>query len=317
MPIEITASHVVIAIVQTIVLLLLAPVFTGISRVMRAKMHSRKGPPIMQDYRDLVKLMKRQDVAPAASGMMFRIMPYELFGSVLLIALAVPVVTLASPLGIMGDLITIAYLFAFSRFIFAVSGLESGSPFAALGASRESTLGILVEPTMILALIVAALINGSTNIGTISWSIATGHIQAPMAMFLAFIAFGFAAYIEMGKLPFDLAEAEQELQEGPLTEYSGQSLAILKWGLGLKKIVVASMFVGIFIPFGNVDMKSVTIGGLVIAAVLYLIKVLAVYLLAALVENSMARVRFLLTSRITWVGFGVASLSFVFYLAGL
>ena len=308
-------EYIILAIVQAIALLLLAPVFTGISRQMRAKMHSRKGPGIMQDYRDLIKLMKRQDVAPAASGMMFRIMPYELLGSVLLVAMVIPVVTLKSPLGAVGDLIAIAYVFAFSRFVFAASGLETGSPYAALGASRESTLGVLVEPIMILSLVVAALISGSTNVGSISTMIASGHIGAPMATFLAFIAFGFAAYIEMGKLPFDMAEAEQELQEGPLTEYAGQSLAILKWGLGLKKIVVAAMFVGIFIPFGNA--ATLSIGGIVLAAVLFLVKVLAVYLLAALVENGMARGRFLLTQRVTWVGFGVASLSFVFYLAGL
>lgn len=305
----------VLAIVQAAALLVLAPVFTGISRVARAKMHSRKGPGIFQDYRDLVKLMKRQDVAPAASGMLFRIMPYELLGSVLLVAMIIPVVTIASPLAMLGDMITIAYLFAFSRFIFSASGLETGSPFAALGSSRESTLGILVEPIMLLSLMVAALISGSTNIGAISTTIATGHLQAPMAMILSFIAFGFAVYIEMGKLPFDMAEAEQELQEGPLTEYSGQSLAVLKWGLALKKIVVAAMFVGIFIPFGNA--AALSIGGVILAAVLFIIKILAVYLLAALVENGMARGRFLLTSRVTWVGFGVASLSFVFYLAGL
>jgi hydrogenase-4 component C len=308
-------ESIVFAIIQAAILLLIAPVFTGISRVMRAKMHSRKGPGILQDYRDLIKLMKRQDVASGASGMMFRIMPYELLGSVLLIAMVIPVFSLASPLGMAGDLITIAYLFAFSRFIFSVSGLESGSPFAGLGASRESTLGVLVEPTMILALLVAALICGSTNVGSISTAIAAGQAHSPMAIILAFFAFGFAVYIEMGKLPFDMAEAEQELQEGPLTEYSGQSLAIIKWGLALKKVVVASMLVGIFLPFGTT--ASMSSGALLIAAVLYLIKLLAVYLLAGLVENSMARGRFLLTSRVTWVGFGVASLSFVFYLAGL
>lgn len=308
-------EYLLLAIVQAIVLLLIAPVFTGISRVMRAKMHSRKGPGILQDYRDLMKLMKRQDVAPAASGMMFKIMPYELLGSVLLVASVVPVVSLASPLGVAGDLIAIAYVFAFSRFIFSASGLETGSPYAALGASRESTLGVLVEPTMILALLVAALVSGSTNIGSISQAIVSGHIDTPMAMFLAFVAFGFAMYIEMGKLPFDMAEAEQELQEGPLTEYSGKGLAVLKWGLALKKIVVAALFVGVFIPYGNA--ASLSIGGIALGTVLFLIKVLAVYLLAALVENGMARGRFLLTSRVTWVGFGVASLSFVFYLAGL
>jgi len=305
----------ILAVFQAAVLLLLAPVFTGISRVMRAKMHSRRGPGILQDYRDLFKLFKRQDVAPAASGVLFRIMPYELLGTMLFVAMVLPIFSLQAPVGVAGDLITFAYLFALTRFLFSVSGLESGSPFAALGASRESTLGILVEPTMILSLLVAALINGTTNLSSISRSIASGQVQAPAAMFLAFVAFGFAVYIEMGKLPFDMAEAEQELQEGPLTEYAGSGLATLKWGLALKKLVVASFFVTTFIPYGTSE--TLSIGSSVQAFVLFLIKLLAVYLLASLVENGMARGRFLLTSRTTWVGFGVASLSFVFYLAGL
>ncbi|MDR1311504.1 MAG: respiratory chain complex I subunit 1 family protein [Burkholderiaceae bacterium] len=308
-------GFVLLAVIQAFVLLLAAPVFTGISRVMRAKMHSRRGPGIFQDYRDLIKLMKRQDVAPAASGLMFRIMPYELLGSVLLIAMVVPAVSLASPLGVAGDLIAIAYVLAFSRFIFASSALETESPYAGIGAGRESSLGVLVEPIMILSLLVAALANGSTNIGAIGTAIAENRIQTPVAMLLAFVAFGFAVYIEMGKLPFDLAEAEQELQEGPLTEYSGQALAVLKWGLATKKMVMAALFVSVFIPYGNA--ADLSIGSIARGTLLFFIKVLAIYILAALVENSMARGRFLLTSRVTWVGFGMALLSLVFYLAGL
>ncbi len=308
-------SFIILAIAQTVILFLLAPLFSGLSRVMRAKMHSRKGPGILQDYRDLIKLMKRQDVAPSASGRMFRIMPYELLGSILLIAMVIPAVSLVSPLGIVGDLIAIAYVLAFSRFIFASSALETESSWAGIGASRESTLGMLVEPIIILSLLVAALVSGSTNIGAIGSAIATHQVTAPIAMLLAFIAFGFAVYVEMGKLPFDMAEAEQELQEGPLTEYSGQALAILKWGLFTKKIVLAALFVSVFIPFGNAFELSVF--GLALGFVLFLIKILVVYLLAALVENSMARGRFLLTSRVTRLGLGIALLSFIFYLIGL
>ncbi len=308
-------GFIILALIQAVVLLLVAPVFTGISRVMRAKMQSRRGPGIFQDYRDLVKLMKRQDVAPAASGLMFRIMPYELLGSVLLIAMVIPAVSFASPLGVVGDLIAIAYLLGFSRFIFASSALETESPYAGIGGSRESSLGVLVEPIMILSLMVAALISGSTNIGAISTAIAENRVHTPVAMLLAFAAFGFAVYIEMGKLPFDLAEAEQELQEGPLTEYSGQALAILKWGLATKKIVMAALFVSIFIPYGNA--ADLGIGSILLGTILFFIKVLVVYLVAALIENGMARGRFLLTSRVTWVGFGIALLSLAFYLAGL
>lgn len=302
------------AVVQAIFLLLLTPLFTGISRQIRAKMHSRQGPGIMQDYRDITKLLKRQSVAPRDSGFIFRVMPYVLLGSMLLLAMALPVVTTTSLFSGAGDLIIILYIFALFRFFFSLSGLDTGSPFAGIGASRELTLGVLVEPILFLGLLVVALIAGSTNIGSISAVMSQGWVS-PTATFLAMLACGFATFIEMGKIPFDVAEAEQELQEGPLTEYSGSGLALVKWGSGLKQVVVAVLFLSIFFPFGSASV--LTAGSLLLALGLMLVKLLVIFVLASLVENSLARGRFLLTHHVTWLGFGVAALGFVFYLTGL
>lgn len=304
----------IFALIQAALLLLLTPLFTGISRQIRARMHTRRGPGIWQDYRDLFKLLKRQDVAPAQSGVIFRAMPWVLLGSMLLVAMTLPVFTLTSPFGGAGDMITLLYLFALFRFFFSLSGLDTGSTFAGIGASRELTLGVLVEPTLILGLLVVALIAGSTNIGTISATLTAGW-SSPTATLLALLACAFACFIEMGKIPFDVAEAEQELQEGPLTEYSGSGLALVKWGIGLKQVVVAELFLAIFIPFGKA--AEMTAGALVLALILMLIKLLVVFILASLFENTLARGRFLLTHQVTWIGFGVAALSFVFYLTGL
>ncbi|MEY1423066.1 respiratory chain complex I subunit 1 family protein [Morganella morganii] len=302
------------AVVQAIFLLLLTPLFTGISRQIRAKMHSRQGPGIMQDYRDIIKLLKRQSVAPRDSGFIFRVMPYVLLGSMLLLAMALPVVTTTSLFSGAGDLIIILYIFALFRFFFSLSGLDTGSPFAGIGASRELTLGVLVEPILFLGLLVVALIAGSTNIGSISAVMSQGWVS-PTATFLAMLACGFATFIEMGKIPFDVAEAEQELQEGPLTEYSGSGLALVKWGIGLKQVIVAVLFLSIFFPFGSASV--LTAGSLLPALGLMLVKLLVIFVLASLVENSLARGRFLLTHHVTWLGFGVAALGFVFYLTGL
>lgn len=302
------------ALIQALMMLAITPLFTGISRQIRARMHSRRGPGIWQDYRDIGKLFKRQEVAPAQSGAIFRVMPYVLLSSMLLVAMALPIFTQTSPFAGAGDLITLLYLFALFRFFFSLSGLDTGSPFAGIGASREVTLGVLVEPTLILALLVVALIAGSTNLGTISSTLAMGW-SSPTATLMALLAAGFAAFIEMGKMPFDLAEAEQELQEGPLTEYSGSGLALVKWGLGLKQVVVAQLFLAVFIPFGKA--VELTLPALALAALFMLVKLLVVFVLASIFENTLARGRFLLTHHVTWLGFGVATLAFVFYLTGL
>lgn len=303
------------ALFQAILLLLISPLMAGISRVIKARMQSRRGPGILQEYRDILKLMRRQDVSPTASGVISRLMPFVLISSMLVVAMALPVVTLSSPFGGGGDLITVIYLFALFRFFFALAGLDSGSIFAGIGASREVTLGVLVEPVLVLSLIVVALIAGSTNLGVMSLSIATNPFQSSSALLLAVIAAGFAVFIEMGKIPFDVAEAEQELQEGPLTEYSGPGLALIKWGISFKQVVIASLFVGVLLPLGNT--ASLSFSALLFAGIIFFIKLLAIFIVASLVENSLARGRFLLTSRVTWAGFSVAVLALVLYLSGL
>jgi hydrogenase-4 component C len=302
-----------VGVVQSLLLLLAAPLFSGISRVLRAKFHSRHGPGIWQDYRDLLKLLNRREVIPAEAGLVFRATPYVVLVAMLLVAMAIPALMDRSPVASAGDLITIVYLFAMARFFYALAGIDSGSMFAGVGASRETTMGVLNEPIMILSLLTVALMAGSTNLGTIAATIRTGQMPAYAAALMAMLAFGFAIFVEMGKLPFDLVEAEQELQEGPLTEYSGRSLALMKWGLELKQIVALSLFIGVFLPFGAAASLSPLALGL--AIIVLLAKLLFAFVAIAFVENTMARNQFLDVSRITFMGAGAALLAFALSLA--
>ncbi|WP_414164628.1 respiratory chain complex I subunit 1 family protein [Superficieibacter sp. BNK-5] len=303
----------VLALIQALALFAFAPLLSGITRVARARMHNRRGPDVLQEYRDIIKLLGRQSVAPAASGWVFRATPFVMAGVMLTIATALPVVTVASPLPQLGDLITLIYLFAVARFFFAISGLDTGSPFTAIGASREAILGVLVEPILLLGLWVAAQVAGSTHISSITDTIYHWPAARSIPLILALCACAFATFIEMGKLPFDLAEAEQELQEGPLSEYSGSGFGVLKWAISLKQLVVLQMFVGVFIPWGQ--MTSFSAGGLLLAIVVAVVKAIVGVLVIALFENSMARLRLDITGRITWAGFGFAFLAFVSLLA--
>ncbi|AGH82389.1 hydrogenase 4 membrane subunit [Psychromonas sp. CNPT3] len=304
-----------LAIIQALIMVALAPLFTGLSRVIRAKMHSRQGPGILQDYRDLYKLLRRQDVAPSPSGIIFAITPWVLIITMALVAMAMPAVTNHSPFPIAGDVITDIYLFAIFRFFFALAGLDSGSIFAGLGSSRELTLGVLVEPILILSIFTVALITGSSDLGNMSNTLATLPWSMPVATVVSGAACAFVIFIEMGKLPFDVAEAEQELQEGPMTEYSGSSLALMKIGFGLKQMVVVMLFLAIFVPFGKAD--TLTVSALLIATLWLLVKLFVCFSIASVLENSMARVRYVQTHELTWIGFGIAVLGFLFYLTGI
>ncbi|GIK08487.1 MAG: hydrogenase [Anaerolineaceae bacterium] len=305
----------IIGILQAILLLLLAPLYSGFARVMRAKMHSRTGPPLMQNYRDIRKLMTRQEVVSEQAGWIFRVTPYVNLACMFLAAMVIPALTTASPLEAAGDLILIVYLFALPRFFLAVAGLESGSSLAGIGARRELLVSALAEPILLLVIFVMALLTKTTNLGRISTEVATGAFPFSLAFVLGLAAFAFAAYIEMGKLPFDLGEAEQELQEGPLAEYSGRSLAILKWSVYLKQLVLVALFMALFIPFGA--MTELSIVGFILALIVFPLKAALWYFIAAIFENAMARTRFMNAPAVVWMALGMALLSFVFYLANV
>ncbi|SQC45709.1 formate hydrogenlyase subunit 4 [Klebsiella pneumoniae] len=296
-----------IALLQALVLFAVAPLLSGIVRVARARLHNRRGPGVLQEYRDILKLLGRQSVGPDASGWVFRLTPYVMVGVMLTIATALPVVTVDSPLPVLGDLITLIYLFAIARFFFAISGLDTGSPFTALGSSREAMLGVLVEPILLLGLWVAAQVAGSTHISAITDTLYHWPAARSIPLILALCACAFATFIEMGKLPFDLAEAEQELQEGPLSEYSGSGFGIPEVGHQPQTAGGAADVWSGLLSVGQ--MTSFSVGGLLLALVVAIVKLVVGVLIIALFENSMARLRFCATSRVTWAGFGFAFLA--------
>ena len=307
--------EIVIAIIQALLLVLLAPLVSGTARWMRAKMHTRRGPSILQDYYDIAKLFKRQDVHSSTTSFVHKLMPPLFFGCMLVLAMGIPMITRFSPIPVLGDIILIIYLMALPRFFFSLSGVDSGSAYAGFGSIRELIVGVLVEPSMMLALFVAAIACGATNVGEMGMAIGSLSAGHPVALVVAGVAFFMACYIELGKLPFDMAEAEQELQEGPLSEYSGPSLALAKMSLSMKQIIVISWFAAIFLPWGSaVDMS---IASLAIGLVAWLVKMGVIFFVCSVFENVVSRVRYKLMGRQTWTVVGIAAIALVLCVIGL
>lgn len=307
--------EIIIACVQALLLVLLAPLVSGAARWMRAKMQTRRGPSIFQDYYDIAKLFKRQDVHTKDSSFIHRLMPPLFFGTMLVLAMGIPMITRLCPIPVLGDVILIIYLLALPRFFFALSAIDSGDSYAGVGGIRELLVGVLVEPSMILALFAAILAVGSSNVGVMGQAIGSFSAGSPVAVVLAGLAFFMSCYIELGKLPFDMAEAEQELQEGPLAEYSGPSLALVKMSLSMKQIIVVSWFLAIFVPFGSA--VELTLPALAVGLVCYLVKLGIIFFLCSLFENVVSRVRYKLLGRQTWTVVGFAAFAFLFCVLGI
>lgn len=306
--------NILIAILQGALIAAAAPLFTGLARVIRAKMHNRRGPGILQDYRDIAKLMARPETVAENASFALRIMPPVFFAVTFLLAMGLPIFSQESPLPVFGDAITVMYTLAIARFLFALTGIDSSNAFAGIGSVRELMMSVLIEPSMLLALFATALICGSTDIATMGQHIATGDVTTPIAAVLAAIAFAVACYMELGKLPYDQAEAEQELQEGPLAELSGPSLALAKLAMGMKQIVVISWFCAIFVPWGEPASLGATAA---LGAVVFLAKCLIDFVICGVIENSVSRSRFKVLGNQTWAVVGIAVLALVFVIVGV
>ena len=299
---------IVVAILQALLLMLLAPLTSGIGRWLRAKIHTRKGPSIFQDYYDIIKLFKRDDVRTESSTFVSRYMPVLYVGVCFVLAMGMPMATRACPIPVLGDIIL-------PRFFFGLAGVDRSGNYASIGGIRELIVGILVEPSMMLALFATAMILGTTNVGTMGEMIGSLQVASPVGVTVAGVAFAVACYIELGKLPYDVAEAEQELQEGPLSEYSGPSLGMIKVAMTMKQILVVSWFLAIFLPFGSA--VEMTAPAMALGLVVYLVKMAVVFLVILVVENLVARVRFKFMGKQTWAVVGIAVLAFVFCALGI
>ena len=266
--------------VNVLVLLLLAPLYEGILRKLRAVIHSRVGPPLTQSYLDLFKLLGKEDLR-TSQGLLYAIAPALTLGSVLVLATLVPMGT-TPPLGSAGDVFVIIYVAGVSAVLLILTAFASRSPYAYVGGSREMMLLISVEPVMAVALIVGAIKAGTFATGDImAWHEQSGPT---ISMIIAGVALFLALQAQAAKLPFDIPEADQELMGGPLVELSGPRLALLRWALWAKQLVFAFLLVEIFVPWPHTGMYLIDL-------TLALVKVLVVLVLVAVIDTVNPRLR--------------------------
>jgi formate hydrogenlyase subunit 4 len=249
-------------------------------RKVRAAIHSRIGPPITQPYWDLLKLLGKEDLR-SGGGVVYASLPPLVLGSLLLLATLVPMGA-AAPLSFAGDMIAVLYVAAMSSVLVMLNAFASGSPYAYVGSSREMMMALSVEPILAIALTVGAFKAGTLALGgMVAFQVQNGP---SISMTIAGLAFFLALQAQSGKLPFDIAEADQEIMGGPLVEQSGPRLALLRWAMWTRQLVLAFLLVEVFLPwprFGILPVDLAASGA----------KVLVVLLLVAVVDVVNPRLR--------------------------
>ncbi len=264
--------------------------YVGIDRKVTGHMQHRIGPPIWQEYLDVGKLLSKEDITPgAAQSFIFNIVPLVSLGAIVTVMLFLPVTSAQPALTSVADLIVIIYLLNIPAICVMLGGYSSGSPFGALGAGRHVVQLFSYEFVFILAIIAVVARVGSLSLGTVvDFQAQQGWLVLDWRLLPAVIAALIAAQGKLLRVPFDIPEAESEIVHGALTEYSGPKLAIWRLAYDIETIVVAGLLAALF--FGGPT--TYVIGGTQIPGIVdFLIKTLAIVLLATTLRNIMARLR--------------------------
>ena len=268
------------AVVNLAIALLLAPAFEGATRKIKAIIHSRKGPPVTQAYIDILKLLAKEDLR-SSSSLIFRFAPSAALASFMVVALMTPM-GVKGGVGLPGDLVTWIYFLTLGAAMIMIMAMASKNPFAGAGAGREMMMLLSVEPIVIAVLITSAIKSGSMRLtDRASWNLAHGP---SFSMICAGIALLLVLQATLGRLPFDIAEAENEIVGGALVEQSGPNLALLKMALLIRQLVYSFLLVSVFAPWPPLSPWP-------LATLAALVKVLFLFVLAAVIEALSPRLR--------------------------
>lgn len=301
----------VAVLLQTLVAMALAPGLVGFIRWLKARLQGRRGAAPWQPYFELRKLFGKEAVISHTASWIFTATPFVLFGTSVLVASVVPLIVAPAGRFLIGDLFATVYLLLLGTFFLALAGLDTGSPFGGMGASREMTVVALTEPTVALSIVALALNAGSTSFSQIvshtlaqpSAALGPGHLLAFAALFIVTLA-------ETGRLPVDNPSTHLELtmiHEAMILEYSGPYLALIEWGAALKLLVFLALAANLFMPWGIA--LSLSPAAVAIGLLSFVAKIGALAIAIAVLETRVAKLRLFRVPELLSVSFVLALLA--------
>lgn len=304
-------SGYLLEIVQALLALLLAPGLVGFVRWLKARLQNRRGAPPWQPYFELKKLFGKEMVISNNASWLFHVSPYIVFASTLAVTLLIPLISVPLPFEPVGDLLMVVYLLLAGTFFLALAGLDTGTAFGGMGASREMTIAAMAEPTLAVAIFGLGISAGSTNLSHIvaatltnpGVAISPGHMLAFAALFIVTLA-------ETGRLPIDNPSTHLELtmiHEAMILEYSGRYLALIEWASWMKLLIFFSLLSNLFVPWGLAT--AITPASVGIAVLILILKLLVFAVVIAFIEVRIAKLRLFRIPELLSVSFVLALLA--------
>jgi formate hydrogenlyase subunit 4 len=278
--------------VQMLLVLALAPLLLGYTRKVKARLLLRKGPPMLQPYRDLLRLSRKEVVLAENASWIFRSGPYMIFAATWVAAALVPTFAAGLQFSWAADLIAIAALLGSARLFLALVGMDVGTSFGGIGSSREMMFASVAEPAMIMIVFTIALVAGSTQLSHIA-TFMTAHVGLRVSLGLALFALIIVALAENARIPVDNPATHLELtmvHEAMVLEYSGRHLAVIEMAAALKLLLYISLIGCIFAPWGIAPVGA-GLTDYAVGIITYIAKLAVGGFLLVLFETSIAKMR--------------------------
>lgn len=280
-------------LVQMMLILLLSPLLTGLVRKVKARLQRRHGSDIVQPYRDLRRLLAKEAVLAENASWLFRVAPYFVFATTWVAAALVPTFAANLMFSWSGDLIAIIALLGTARFALALAGMDVGTGFGGIGASREVMIASIAEPAMLMIVFCVALIAGSTQLSTIAEFMLSGQAGLRVSLAMALVALLIVALAENGRVPVDNPATHLELtmvHEAMVLEYSGRHLAMIELAAALKLTLYIALIACVFVPVGMAQDSSGLFWDL-LGGIVWLAKMAAGGVALGIAEMSVAKMR--------------------------
>ena len=278
---------------QMLSVLLLAPLLIGFVRKVKARLVRRRGPSVIQPYRDLVRLMRKEVVLADNASWLFRVTPYLIFAATWVAAALVPTFATGLEFSWAADLIVIVALLGSARFFQALAGMDVGTSFGGIGASREVMIASLAEPAMLLIVFSLALVAGATQLSTVAAFMGSPAVGLRVSLGMSLIALVMVAIAENARIPVDNPATHLELtmvHEAMILEYSGRHLAMIELATFLKLLLYMSLISCVFLPWG-LEVAGAGPKSLAIGAAAYLGELAVLAILLAVFETAVAKMR--------------------------
>ena len=287
------ALDAIVQLGQMLLVLALAPLLTGYVRKVKARLLRRQGPPLVQPYRDLHRLLRKDVVLAHNASWVFRVTPYLVFATTWVAAALVPTFASGLVFSDAADMIAIVALLASARFMLALAGLDVGTSFGGIGSSREMMIASLAEPAMLMVVFTLSLMAGSTQLSSIAAFMQGPGVGLRVSLALALVGLTMVAIAENARIPVDNPATHLELtmvHEAMILEYSGRHLALIEFASFLKLLLYVSVIGCVFVPWG-MAVSGQGLAAYLAGIALYALKLAAGGFLLAVFETAIAKMR--------------------------